>query len=197
VFNNPFDQESGVQLNVLGQYHDSVEVPIQVEGTILSFTCRTPTFEELDVLPHLPLTLTAEWNPHTVRLSSLCVAEEVTPSSVEFNDAVEDVSCLCSKTDLSTCLLSQVIVHSHPKDVPDTWGFQAYDRHLAKTADELSNLWGIGLETAKKTLRVTTRRGVRSAVLPLSRRYQTDLFYQKPRLHGRFYSDTILVGTRA
>jgi hypothetical protein len=38
---------------------------------------------------------------------------------------------------------------------------------------------------------VTTQRGVMSAVLPLSRQYQTDLYYQKPRLHGRFYSDTV------
>jgi hypothetical protein len=140
VFDNPFDHENGVQMNVLGLYHDSVEVLLQFEGTMLSFTSRTPTVEELDVLPHLPLTLTAEWNPHTVRLSSLCVAEDVTPSSVELNDAVEDVSCLYSKTDLSTRLLSQIRVHSHPKDLPDTQGVQADDRHLAKTADELSNL---------------------------------------------------------
>jgi hypothetical protein len=60
VFNNPFDHENGVKMNVLGQHHDSVEVPTQVEWTILSFTSRTPTVEELDLMPHLPLTLTAE-----------------------------------------------------------------------------------------------------------------------------------------
>jgi hypothetical protein len=43
VFDNPFEHENGVKMNVLGQHHDSVEVPIQVEGTILLFTSRTPT----------------------------------------------------------------------------------------------------------------------------------------------------------
>jgi hypothetical protein len=85
--------------------------------------------EELNLLPHLSLILT-EWNPHTVWISLRCVVEAVNPSSVEFIDVVEDVSCLYSKTDLTPRLLSQVIVDSHPKDLPNTWGFQAENQNL-------------------------------------------------------------------
>ena len=37
---------------------------------------------------------------------------------------------------------------------------------------------------------VTTQRGIRSAVLPLSRCYRADRFYQCKRLDGHFYTDT-------
>ena len=58
--------------------------------------------------------------------------------------------------------------------------------------EDLSNMWGIGLSTAKSTLSVTTQKGIRSAVMPLSRRYRADRIYRVPRLEQRFYSDTVM-----
>ena len=49
----------------------------------------------------------------------------------------------------------------------------------------------IGLETAKQTLEKTTQRLVRSAVLPLSRRYKADRIFHLPRLQGEWYTDTV------
>jgi hypothetical protein len=40
-------------------------------------------------------------------------------------------------------------------------------RHSIVNAEELSRKWGIGLETAKKTLKVTTQYGIRHAIHPL------------------------------
>jgi hypothetical protein len=40
-------------------------------------------------------------------------------------------------------------------------------RHNAITPEQLARMWGIGIETAKETLSVTTQRGVRLAVHPL------------------------------
>jgi hypothetical protein len=76
-------------------------------------------------------------------------------------------------------------------DLPDARGFQSNDRHPQVNVETSSNLWHIGLDTAAKTLKVITHKGARSAVLPLSRRFRTDLVYRKPRLKGRFYTDTV------
>ena len=46
---------------------------------------------------------------------------------------------------------------------------------------------------AKQTIKVTTQQGVRSAILPLSRRYRTDRMYNQRKLRGqRFYTDTLI-----
>ena len=45
----------------------------------------------------------------------------------------------------------------------------------AKMSDEvLAARFGIGLERARQTLKETTQRGTRSALLPISRRYRAD-----------------------
>jgi hypothetical protein len=53
-------------------------------------------------------------------------------------------------------------------------------------------MWNVGLEMAKRTLQVTTRRGVRTAVHPLHRRYRVDhLHLNRRRLNGDWFSDTL------
>ena len=55
-------------------------------------------------------------------------------------------------------------------------------------------MWGIGLSKAKATLEATTQENVRSAILPLTRRYRTDLMSQKlKRLRAKFYTDTLFM----
>lgn len=49
-----------------------------------------------------------------------------------------------------------------------------------------------GLETAQRTLKTTTQRGVRHAIHPLHRRYRVDhLNLHRKRLHDTFYMDTL------
>jgi len=72
------------------------------------------------------------------------------------------------------------------------------DRHHGVDANLLSLKWGIGLEKAKDTLRNTTQLNIRSALLPLTRRYRTNLLSQRlRRLNTRFYTDTMFskIGT--
>ena len=49
----------------------------------------------------------------------------------------------------------------------------------------------IGLEQAKLTLKSTTQRYLRSALLPTSRRYKADRIYLQPRLQGEWFTDTV------
>jgi hypothetical protein len=94
VFDNPFDHDNAIRMNVFGKPGGSAVVPIQVVGTILLFTTRIPMADELAVLPHFHLTLTDEWKPHTILLSSLRVVNEVPSSVANIYDVVEDVSSL-------------------------------------------------------------------------------------------------------
>ena len=52
-------------------------------------------------------------------------------------------------------------------------------------------MFGIGLEIARQTLKVTTQRGPRSALLPISRRYRADRQFGVRQLNRKFATDTI------
>ena len=76
-------------------------------------------------------------------------------------------------------------------DVPTPTTFISTDWRSVVTPESLAERWLIGLETAKQTLEKTTQRLVRSALLPLSRRYKADRIFQLPRLQGTWFTDTI------
>ena len=60
------------------------------------------------------------------------------------------------------------------------------------SSEQLSERWAIGLDQAKQSISVTTLRGIRSAIMPLSRHYRTDRMYHQKKLRGpKFYTDTL------
>jgi hypothetical protein len=84
------------------------------------------------------------------------------------------------------------IIRSTNVDVPGARTFVSNKHHSQVTSEQLSERWNIGLTQAKNTLQVTTQRGIRSAILPLSRRYRTDRMYNQRRLRNqKFYTDTL------
>ena len=103
--------------------------------------------------------------------------------------------------DISKRLIASVKVTSIPRqtsqvgvevqDVPQAKTFQSKGRHSTVTAEALSERWQIGLEQAKETLKRTTQRLARSAVMPLARRYRADRRFQTKRLSGMWASDTM------
>ncbi|KAI2506215.1 hypothetical protein MHU86_8250 [Fragilaria crotonensis] len=77
-------------------------------------------------------------------------------------------------------------------DVESRKTFRSNERHPMISSKQLSERWAIGLNQAKQTIKVTTQRGARSAILPLSRRYRTDRMYHQKKLRGpKFYTDTL------
>jgi hypothetical protein len=63
----------------------------------------------------------------------------------------------------------------------------------------LAQSWGIGLETAKQTLKVTTQKGMRNTLYPIERCFRTKQaqlrYKQLSGRHGRFYTDTFFANT--
>jgi hypothetical protein len=69
--------------------------------------------------------------------------------------------------------------------------FLSKDRHSRTTPEELSERWGLSIAQAALTLKATTRRLVRSALMPLARRYRVDRMFEPNRLSGIFATDTM------
>ncbi|KAI2502057.1 Reverse transcriptase (RNA-dependent DNA polymerase) [Fragilaria crotonensis] len=68
----------------------------------------------------------------------------------------------------------------------------ARDRHSQVTAEVVARKFRCGLETAQKTLKATTQRGVRHSMHPLHRRYRVDhLSLHRRRMKDTFYVDTL------
>jgi hypothetical protein len=69
--------------------------------------------------------------------------------------------------------------------------FVSADRRADVTPQALSDRWMLGLKQAELTLKHTTQRYVRSALLPLARRYKADRIFHLPRLQGEWFTDTV------
>lgn len=66
------------------------------------------------------------------------------------------------------------------------------ERSSALTPPILARRWGIGLDTAHRTLRVTTQAGIRTVVHPLERRFRTRQSHLKfPTYRAKVYTDPI------
>jgi hypothetical protein len=46
-------------------------------------------------------------------------------------------------------------------------------RQYRTTAERLAAIWNIGLETARKTVQVTTQKGIRTTTIPIEQRFRT------------------------
>ena len=85
---------------------------------------------------------------------------------------------------------AQVETAYHQTDMPGRRTFVSDERHTKVTAEMIAEKFGISIPRAQRTLRDTTQRGVRSAMLPISRRYRADRMFAVKRLNGKFATDT-------
>ena len=76
-------------------------------------------------------------------------------------------------------------------NVPLTNTFESSSRHGDVTQQALSERWGISLATATKTLKKTSQKFLRSAILPLSRRYKVDRMFIRKTLSGDWSTNTM------
>ena len=85
----------------------------------------------------------------------------------------------------------------HLEDLPVRQTYTSNERHQKLTAEVLADRFGIGVERARLTLRATLQRGMRSAILPISRRYRADRQFNVKRLKGKFACDTLWSKTKS
>ena len=85
----------------------------------------------------------------------------------------------------------QPTIHDTPLPTPNIAEI-TQERHHKLTPEYLAQKWNIGLNTTKKTIKVTAQLGVRLALGPINWRYCTDMMqHHLRRLNKTFYTDTL------
>ena len=210
LWDNPFDKSRNVEIDI----DRGPIIPMQYQGTQLSFTSRAPSDHELSACEHIEMTSVHPWDPTRVQLSSISShsSNDIDTRHARISSTTTSINPYCHSsrdkygyscfdfdsailhdTDPSLVELKEIatsIMNPPRSDVPTRRSFVSHDRHLETTAEILSELWGIGLNNAKATMAATTQMATRSAVLPISRRYRADKMYGVKRLQGKFSTDT-------
>ena len=77
------------------------------------------------------------------------------------------------------------------KDVSMPQTFLSENRHYITTAEDLSEIWGLSISQPVLTLKATTQKLTRSAIMPLAQRYRYDRMFDICRIHGTMSSNTM------
>jgi hypothetical protein len=194
-----------------------VIIPLSLHGVTSYFTTFKPTVNEYEAaqegvdLFHLTYD-EPEWDPHSNDFheseSQLLDSEGLVPESRQ-RQHVAAVSSI--DHDLATVLDDKRVIFHTASSAVDRgrdnhnllisqclWGVSSAVK--AKMEPEvLSRRWGIGLEAAKNTLKVTTNRAVRTVLHPaLSRRFRTnDRSLRYRRLGVDLFTDTLITKVKS
>ena len=192
---------------------------LKSQGTNIFFDTWTPTQQDLEAYPRVVLTSSTPWNPDEVKFPGLSAVEiaEIESRNISSIQASE----FNSRRELDMDMDSYGDGYSSPMKVFDIQTFNyrimkstvvptiisegplaedqilppktfiSSKRHSNTTPEDLSEAWGISVGQAKLTLEATTQHHVRSAIMPLSRRYRTDRMFEPKRLLGEMASDTM------
>ena len=211
-WDNPFDKRQ--ELAIIAD--DDLQIPLSYNGTRLTFKSRVPTRHELTHCQHIDMTNSFPWEPSQVQLGQVktCTRRHVFSIKVDehylstapsdysksevrmYEDPSSDEAIL---SEVNTVLISFKenstrsinATYAFGEDVLARKTFVSNERHRKVTSDSLAELWQIGPKRARATLDATTQHGVRSAILPLSRRYRSDRMYSVKHLRNRFATDTV------
>ncbi len=186
-------------------------IPFHMQGTTVYFNSRVPTPWEYEHCRIIELTVDMPWNPAEVNISaaasSALTMEQVRYQNICAMDRIPrcandgDEQCPC-RSDLSVFepasfiqrMVSALHVATASRENEEVrLAFVgAKDRHSQVSVETIARRFRCGLETAKRTLKTTTQRGIRHAMHLLHRRYRVDyLHLHRQRLHDVFYMDTL------
>ena len=183
-------------------------IPFELSGTTIFFSSRVPTKWELENCRVVEMTLDSPWNPAEVQIRRVGVLPTTDTEQTTMREICAHKNkmickngkqCDCCNSDLSvhedaamiTRMIGSVTVATTHRE-PNVSFIGSKDRHSQVTAEIVAKRFRCGIETAQKTLKSTTQRGVRQALHPLNRRYRVDhLNLNRKRLHDTFYMDTL------
>ena len=207
LWDNPFDPAHGLSIDV----NSSLKILLHASGTKVGFRTRVPTQHELATCEHIQMTSAHPWNPADVVMIQATaqggrdnpwkrrvIATQASHQPFEYLEADSDDALLDSvdpslartAETLQQHRIAQTYTIYDQVDTPARRTFVSDDRHVKVSAELIAERFGIGPTRAHRTLRVTTQRGVRSAILPISRRYRADRVFGVKRLSGKFSTDT-------
>ena len=197
VQDNPFSRDP----LAIEPPNNDITIPLSTLGTIIYADTRAPTQEELATLPHVVLSADSPWDPHRIQFPSrdmeaVKINATKTHERSQLFDNVEPglQGTVHDPSTLVTLSISSIQVHNPTVtkyDLPMARTFHSAERKQNVSTADISERWFIGLQQAANTIKATTQRLLRSAILPLARRYRADRMYERPRFRGVIYTDTL------
>ncbi|KAI2510101.1 Reverse transcriptase (RNA-dependent DNA polymerase) [Fragilaria crotonensis] len=189
-------------------------IPLSLKGVASSFPTRKPTLEEYESLPHLVLTSDLpDYDPHDPTFASH--EETLTKIISDSGDRISAATrlqrlCLISNTNLANPEMDRIRLSL--RSISVTFDDNTLAGAVRQTAIQtvrtttsrkqfdatyLSKNWGIDIHTARRTVQVTTQRGIRTLLNPtLSRRFRTnDRQLRYRRLPIDCFTDTLISNT--
>ena len=187
---------------------------LTMSGTICSVDTFAPSERELQTCPHIVLPSPHPWDPHNVIFPKCKRTLDETVGGLRYvstvisapnQNYIEQDETIFDLNKINRKIASMKVTQSMPaqkklersnidpgsSDVPLINTFQSSARHTDVSPQELSERWGISIATATNTLKKTTQKFLRSAVLPLSRRYRADRVFSRKTLSGDWSTDTM------
>jgi len=196
---NPSDDHHAIVVPPQEPNLDGLRIPLSIRGVISYVTTRKPTIKEYEQCPEdhrIELTYESpEWDPSTTRFeeqearmvdsSGALIEQELKPRAHQiaaFHQLDHEV--------LDDSLLYDALMMRCDATLASV---QTQQREWQVGPTSLAQTWGIGLQTAKRTLDVTTQRGIRTVLHPtLSRRFRTnDRQLRYRRLSHDMFTDTM------
>jgi hypothetical protein len=195
-----FSSNSTHSISILGE--GGFVIPLEMKGVISCFASHRPTDHELETCRRIVLTSDQPWNLNDPSFAEQEEAVALHVSAVHQNgDSRMDILPMPAElfdddADFASRLISQVRIASDDTDGNGLGGYQDDDlfnipsefkvisamevseKSSVITKEVLARRWGIGLDTALRTLKVTTQRGIQTFIHPTDRRLATN----KPHL---------------
>jgi len=179
-------------------------INLEYDGPLPFINIRRPTKEEFKVCAHFDMTSIDDWDPYNSSTSFVSMVVDAFPGTSE-EDEFQIMQDYCS---ITSFLLPGTIFsalddfreiksfYTEGSDEPEYRSTYALGSNATNTLtpEDLSKLWGIGIKTARRTLKATTHRCIRT-VGDLTRRFRTDKAHMRFRRlttkQGQFYVDTL------
>jgi hypothetical protein len=199
VNDNPFDRR-----DEFGMMQGDYTFDFKTEGTTVYFNTSCPTDEDLETYEHVVLTSSDQWDPREVDLGRGPKPDAQASAMPPHRDKRSMKPPYQHESDLMLGSISAGLVAERADErafdvimvagtARSIQGMASRHRHSEITPERISKLFGIGLNKAHQLLRVTTQRGVRMAVNPITRRYRVDhLDLNLNRLKGVWEVDWLL-----
>lgn len=210
-----FDLDSPFTIELKDELDATFEIPLSLNGVVQYFDTRCPTDSDLDTCRRIEYTSPAPWDPYSDEF-----ADSERAAHAHKNHRLHNISALCARrisaleiaeddslleATLSDQFHRACTLPSNGDSLDDgdaavadrqVAAVSTDDRHPFLSPETLARRWGIGLDTAHRTMKATTQAGVRHLTHPIDRRLRTrraDLKF--PTSNKPIYSDTMFVTT--
>ncbi len=187
VYDNPYDRAPDRALRI--EVDDDNQIPLYSQGSTIFFTSRYPSNDELETYPHVVLTSEKPWDPHGLVMpggldDNVHTLDDRVIQQVQSNAShgvkrhhhmyETDRVSLSVNGNTEQLLMERMINSVRVSTMRHIEKLQSKTRHSKFEPEHVATIFGVGINTAKDILAVTTQQGVRHAVTPLVRRYRVD-----------------------